>query len=539
MKKTIWSLVLAVVVSLSAFSFTPSASAASYVDPIQTYTYSEMTTDMKQLAKAYPDLVQYRALGTTKYGRTVWAIKLGKGDATVFYNASHHAREWITTNIAMEMVDAYADAYKKNTTYQGYNVRSLLNDVSIWIVPMVNPDGVTLQQSGLKEFPKSAHSGLIKMNKGSTNFKRWKANAQGIDLNRQYPAGWNEIPRSEAPSPSYQMYKGTKPLEAPEVKLLYNFTSYVDPEVTISYHTSGRILYWHYLNKKENYNRDYAMAKTFSSMTGYPLVKPNDSKKGGGYKDWFITQYGRPAFTPELSYHVGATNPPVSVINEEWKRNRKAALFVANEGKKLWEKKFTKTSKVITTFAPFNLYDRPGSAYKTSTKLKAQKLTVIGTKGNYFRINTKDYGKKWILKDNYVSGTVNDFHTKPKNFLVKESTPLYYSPISTKKSTSNLYPGEVKAIKSYGSYYAVKTKFSYDLWIKKDSKITEFNPAAVNQKIVLKPDATPLYLLPLDSKKTDTNLTPQTVTATKKWNNWFYVEGKDKDKKAVKGWIKQ
>ncbi|SFD39789.1 g-D-glutamyl-meso-diaminopimelate peptidase [Bacillus sp. OV194] len=533
MKKTLFALVLAVLVGLSGFSFTPSASAASYVNPIQTYTYSEMTTDMKQLAKAYPDLVQYRALGKTKYGRTVYAIKLGKGDATVFYNASHHAREWITTNIAMEMVDAYSDAYKKNTTYQGYNVRNLLNDVSIWIVPMVNPDGVTLQQSGLKEFPKSAHAGLIKMNKGSKNFKRWKANAQGIDLNRQYPAGWSQIPRSEAPKPSYQMYKGTKPLEAPEVKLLYNFTSYVNPEATISYHTSGRILYWHYLNKKVNYNRDYAMAKEFAAMTKYKLVKANNDEKGGGYKDWFITQYGRPGLTPELSYHVGETNPPVSVINEEWNRNRKAALYVANEGKKLWEKKFTKTTTTITTFAPFNLYDRPSSTYKTNTKLKAQKLTAIGTKGSYFRISTKDYGKKWILKDNYVTGTVTDFHTKPKIFLVKEATPLYYSPIASKKTTSKLYAGEVQAIKSYGSYYAVKTKFNYDLWIKKDSNTVDFNPTAVNQQVELKAD-TPLYSLPIEAKKTTTILKPQTVKASKKWNNWLYVEGTE-----GKGWIQQ
>lgn len=533
MKKTLFTLLTAAAVGLSGFSFTPSASATSYVNPIQTYTYSEMTTDMKELAKAYPDLVQYRALGKSPYGRTIWAIKLGKGDGTVLYNASHHAREWITTNISMEMIDAYSDAYKKNTTYQGYNVRSLLNDVSIWIVPMVNPDGVTLQQSGLKEFPKSAHSGIKKMNNGSTNFKRWKSNAQGIDLNRQYPAGWNEIPRSEAPKPYYKMYKGTKPLQAPEVKLLYNFTNYISPETTISYHTSGRILYWHYLNKKENYNRDYAMAKKFAEYTKYKLVKANNDVQGGGYKDWYIKQFGRPGFTPELSYHVGETNPPVSVINEEWNRNRKAALYVANEGKKLWEKKFAKTNTVITTFAPFTLYDRPSSSFKTTTKLKAQKLTAIGTKGNYFRINTKNYGKKWILKDNYVTGTVTDFQSKPKSFLVKETTPLYYSPIAAKKTTSNLYPDQVQAIKSYGSYYAVKTKFNYDLWIKKDSKIAEFNPTAVTQQVQLTA-ATPLYTLPIEAKKTATSLQPQTVTATKKWSNWLYVEGKE-----GKGWIKQ
>lgn len=59
----------------------------------------------------------------------------------------------------------------------------------MWFVPMVNPDGVTLQQEELKAFPISLHASLLEMNEGSKNFKRWKANAKGIDLNRQYKAG--------------------------------------------------------------------------------------------------------------------------------------------------------------------------------------------------------------------------------------------------------------------------------------------------------------------------------------------------------------
>ncbi|MED2975036.1 M14 family zinc carboxypeptidase [Fictibacillus sp. B-59209] len=530
MKKNLVIFMLAMLIFLSGIA--PEASAASMVNPIQTYTYTEMTRDIKALAKKYPDLIQYRSLGKSPYGREIWAVKLGKGDATVFYNASHHAREWLGTNIVMEMIDQYSSSYASKKKFDGYDVRTLLNDVSIWFVPMVNPDGVTLQQQGVSAFPKSVQSKLIKMNKGSRNFKHWKANGQGIDLNRQYPAGWNLLSKRIS-GPASQNYNGKKPLETIETKLMYDFTYYVDPEATISYHTSGRILYWHYRTKKENYSRDYTMAKAIGSMTGYRLVAPSNSASGGGYKDWFVSSFGRPGFTPELSYHVGETNVPVKMISEEWRRNKKVGLYVANEGRKLWEKKIKKVNMPITTFDSINLYDRPGAAYKTKAVFKPQKVTVIAVKGNYFRLNTAS-GKKWIPQDHYLKGSYNviDLVKKPKALLLKEKTQLYSLPATSKKYAKTLPAGEVKAIKEAGNWYGVQTKYSLK-WIPK-TKTADFNPKTVSLEKTTEAD-TAVYFLPLDSSNSTVTIPQGTaITITKEWNSWQYVSST-----AYKGWIKK
>src|SRR5690606_4848826 len=137
-----------------------------------------------------------KIVGKSEYGRDIYAVSLGKGEATSFINGSHHAREWLTTNLNMNMIDEYASAYRKNNSIDGFNVRRILNDTTIWFIPMVNPDGVILQQEGLQAYPKSMHNSLIAMNKGSRNFTRWKANIKGIDLNRQYDAGWSTIRNS-------------------------------------------------------------------------------------------------------------------------------------------------------------------------------------------------------------------------------------------------------------------------------------------------------------------------------------------------------
>ena len=133
------------------------ASAASIVNAATTYTYDRMTRDIQTLAKTYPNVIQYRSIGKTKYGRDIWAVGLGSGSATIFINGSHHAREWMTTTLNMTMIEQYAAAYTANRKYEGYNARAILDKTTIWFVPMVNPDGVTLQQLGLSAFPASVH----------------------------------------------------------------------------------------------------------------------------------------------------------------------------------------------------------------------------------------------------------------------------------------------------------------------------------------------------------------------------------------------
>lgn len=198
---------------LSLLIFVPSGTiyaAANIVNPNQVYSYTLMQRDIERLVAEYPDLVSSESLGKTPYGRQLWAVKLGRGDSALFLNGSHHAREWMTSSLLMKMTDTYAQAYDNNETIGGYNVRSLLNEVSIWIVPMVNPDGVALSQQGTAGLPADLAQMLRKYNGNSSNFTRWKANMQGIDLNRQYPANWNSI-KNAGSYPWYQNYKGKMP----------------------------------------------------------------------------------------------------------------------------------------------------------------------------------------------------------------------------------------------------------------------------------------------------------------------------------------
>ncbi|MED3690470.1 M14 family zinc carboxypeptidase [Peribacillus butanolivorans] len=293
-----------------------------------------MEKDLQEIQDQYK--FDVRKIGKTEKGKYIKAVKLGKGKKSILLVGSHHGREWLSSILLMTMLKDYAAAYQAGKPIGGFP-SGLLDEVSIWFIPMLNPDGVSIQQGDLSNLNFLEKAGVWRMNRYSTNWSRWKANAKGIDLNRQYPIGWEEV-MSDAKKPTYQFYKGEQPLEATEVKALADFTKKVDPTIAVSYHTSGREIFWHYQNKRENMARDYGIAKKTAELTGYELTFPEKEAVGSGFTDWFITEFKRPGMTIELSYLVDETNPPFSVFPEEWKRNRLVGIMLVKEANKLHNK---------------------------------------------------------------------------------------------------------------------------------------------------------------------------------------------------------
>ena len=386
------------------------AKEQNIINPEQVYTYEILTNDIKNLAQQYPELIQYKSIGKSEYEREIWAIRLGTGEATVFLNGAHHAREWMTTNVLMNMLEEYAKAYREESNFEGYNVKELLDKVSIWFVPMVNPDGVTLQQKGLSSLPKAIHASLIKMNGGSTNFNRWKANAKGVDLNRQYPADWKNIKYNKI-GPSFENHKGSSPLIAKEAKAMVNFTNEINPELTAAYHSSGEIIYWYFNTKKQNMARDRKIADLISGVTGYSLVPAEPKPSGGGYKDWFIQQFDRPGFTVEISPYIGETHVPLSKYPQIWKQNKKVGLLIASEGSTLSQSKINKQvntptknkgenseSKKQKLLLEIQEWEEKLNSSKTNTKTVFAKLEKLYQEAGQNHIKIFANQQKLILK---------------------------------------------------------------------------------------------------------------------------------------------
>ena len=120
------------------------------------------------------------------------ASRFGTGSKEVFYCGTTHANEWITSTLLMTFLENMCVAYNRNSNIYGYNVKNILTKCTLYIVPMLNPDGVNLVNGSLN-FNSNAYTYARYIARKYPDIpfpSGWKANINGVDLNLQFPAGW-------------------------------------------------------------------------------------------------------------------------------------------------------------------------------------------------------------------------------------------------------------------------------------------------------------------------------------------------------------
>ena len=201
-------------------------------------------------------------VGYSVLNRPIYYFCIKKSVRPVMIAAfSIHAREYITTYLAMELIKKF----KKDATAG-----------SVYFIPMVNPDGVNI---------------------ALTQKPLYKANANGVDLNVNFDAKWGEGIKNTKVKGD-ENYIGAKPFSEPETHSLKKFTLLTRPDVTLSFHSKGEEIYWKFFQNEKNLIRDYAIASRAAVSTGYKLTEPFGSV--GGYKDWCIQRLQIPSLTIEV-----------------------------------------------------------------------------------------------------------------------------------------------------------------------------------------------------------------------------------------------
>lgn len=277
------------------------------------YTYRILREEIEELQRKY-SFLEIGNIGYSVLGKPIPYIKLGRGEKEVCYSASFHANEWITSVLLMKFIEDFCKAYKNNQEIYGYQARQIFNQTTIYLIPMVNPDGVDLV-TGAVETNSNIYQNYeyIAKNFPAIPFPSgWKANFNGVDLNLQFPAGWakaKEIKYAQGYNkPSPRDFVGEGPLTEPEALAIYNFTLQHNFRLILAYHTQGEVIYWRYQNfipPESEY-----IGKLFASTSGYTLETTPPESAYAGYKDWFISEYNRPGYTIEAGW--GENPLPIS-----------------------------------------------------------------------------------------------------------------------------------------------------------------------------------------------------------------------------------
>ncbi len=285
------------------------------VDTTRPITAESCNRMILELVQAYP-FCRTEELTTTAYGRPVRTLVLGTGPRKVIFTAAHHANEWITALVLLKFAEDVCSGAIPNA-------RQILDTATIYMVPMVNPDGVDLVVGAIEP--------------GSVSYEKareladfypqipfpsgWKANLLGVDLNLQYPALWRmarEIKFMQGYTrPGPRDYVGRAPLTQIEARALAGYTEYIDPALVLAYHSQGKVIYWQFADYQVPGARE--LGEEFARLSGYTLDDTPYESSFAGYKDWFIQNFRRPGYTIEVG--EGENPLPLEQFDEIYRDN--------------------------------------------------------------------------------------------------------------------------------------------------------------------------------------------------------------------------
>ena len=274
---------------------------------------------LKNISQKYKNTKLF-SFGKSVLKRDLLCLKAGKGKKSIILVGAHHAMEYMTSFVLLEFAEKFLDA-AENGKGMGFFSKEELFEIyekkCIYIIPALNPDGIDIERGNIKKG--ALYDALLKMNKGSHDFSHWQANAAGVDLNHNYNAGFDKSKMLEkeygvsVPGPT--RFAGEAPESEPETKALTNLCKRNNFDRAIAFHSQGREIYCSF--GKHTPVMSFRLASVLSQASGYNISVPEDIATGGGFKDWFIEKFRRPALTIEMG--KGKNPLPLSDFESEYK----------------------------------------------------------------------------------------------------------------------------------------------------------------------------------------------------------------------------
>lgn len=288
------------------------------------YTYTEMENDIFKLTQKYPEYISSVPIGISYDARHIWEVIIGNPQAphAIYIQASIHAREWMNTWMLMKQIEEILKSWDTPIA-EGVKIGDIFEQCAVYILPMVNPDGVTISEMGIE----GIRNEVLRMNlyqmQGASNPTRWKANAVGVDLNRNFSVGWGNT--INVHTPASQCFNGIAPFTEPEVWAVVAAFQQRKFDVAISYHSMEGAIYWNIGQQGELLEKSVELAALVNQITGYTLGK--QSVVHGLDYNWMIFDKNTPTVVIETG--TVACPLPYSQWQELWLRNKDLITLLA------------------------------------------------------------------------------------------------------------------------------------------------------------------------------------------------------------------
>jgi len=260
----------------------------------------EIEIIIKNLHARFKDITKMVSIGKSLEGRDIWALKISDEpelndltEPSVLFNSMHHAREVMTPEVSIDIMEFLLENYNSNA-----QVTKWVNETQIWVMPMFNVDG---------------------NNKMWNYDSYWRKNTRGgfgVDLNRNYPTGWDSCNGSSG-SQSSQTYRGPNPASEPETQAMMAFIKDIRPVFDISYHAYSELVIYPYgcgdqrtqtKEVVEKIGKEIGSLLNYDPGTAWELLYNAD----GGDIDWMYDAYQVIPFVIELNNRRAGFHPKYS-----------------------------------------------------------------------------------------------------------------------------------------------------------------------------------------------------------------------------------
>ncbi len=253
--------------------------------------YENLKSSVFKFKKTYKNSKVF-SLGRSVANRRIYALGFGSLRFSRLYVGGTHGSEYLTISALLRFANEIGEKLKNDVEFA-----KQLEKHGIMIVPCLNPDGCEIAILGdtrpRSEFIKRISNG---------DYKHYNANLNGVDLNHNFNAGFDKIKKIEAEngiiSPSKTRYGGLYPESEPETHALCTLCNLFEPTAAFSFHSQGEEIFYNYENFTPSESEK--IAHKLADASGYRLVNQTGLCSHGGFKDWFIKEKRRPAFTIEI-----------------------------------------------------------------------------------------------------------------------------------------------------------------------------------------------------------------------------------------------
>jgi hypothetical protein len=285
------------------------------------HSYPELERDLMALADAYPDIAQVIDIGDSLEQRNIYALRISdnvgqqENKASVIFLGCHHAREWISVEVPYLLGKYLVENYGTDA-----EVKRLVDNCDIWIIPLVNPDGLEYSIHFYRYWRKNMRNNLN--------------GTYGVDLNRNYDYKWGLDNLGSSPNSTSEVYRGQNPFSEPEIQGVRDLFVQKNFQALVSYHSFSQVILYPWGYTEDASDKEDILFEIGDKMS--QVMEPVNGRyyaaerAGAGFyftngdtTDWSFGVYGIPSYTIEL--------PPNSSIKGEFFNAESDILPIFNE----------------------------------------------------------------------------------------------------------------------------------------------------------------------------------------------------------------